>query len=246
MTVPGIDGKVAIVTGARGGIGKAIARKLHASGAKMVLTDIEMLPAAILEEFGDAAIALEHDISEANDWANTVAAATERFGGVDILINNAAHYDAKSVMETSQEEFSQHWRVNELGGFLGIKAVIAAMQGRGGGSIVNISSGAGLRGMPSMFAYSTTKWAIRGMTRSAALDLAPLNIRVNSVHPGIINTAMLHDHNSREVVEQLKALTPLGVIGEPENIAEAVAYLASSAARFVTGSELVVDGGFMA
>ena len=237
-----LDGKVAIITGAARGQGAAEARLFAAEGARVTLTDVNGDGAAVAEEIGAKAQFLRHDISDEGAWARVVAATEERFGRVDILVNNAAIYRPAPLQETSAELFDAHYRVNQLGVFLGMHAVLDAMTRAKAGSIVNISSEAGLRGHPGMFAYSATKWAVRGMTRCAAADLAPLGIRVNSIHPGIIDTPML-DANGPEVLKAFTSMIPLGRFGTVAEVANLVAFLASDAAGYITGAEITVDGG---
>ncbi len=180
--------------------------------------------------------------SSAADWERVVQATTRRFGRLDILVNNAAIYRMRSLLDTTDEEFDEITRINQRGPFLGMRAAAPAMRASGGGSIINISSGAGLRGVRNMLAYATTKWALRGMTKCAALELAADHIRVNSIHPGVIETPMLK-HNPAAFNDAMVRATPIARIGQPEDIARMVLYLASDAASFITGAEFAVDGG---
>jgi 3alpha(or 20beta)-hydroxysteroid dehydrogenase len=237
-----LDGKVAIVTGAARGQGEAEARLFVAEGARVMLTDILPEGAAVAPALGDLAAFSSHDVSSAKDWERVVQATTKRFGRLDILVNNAGIYKMRSLLETTDEEFDEITRINQRGPFLGMRAAAPAMRTSGGGSIINISSGAGLRGARNMLAYATTKWALRGMTKCAALDLAADRIRVNSIHPGVIETPMLQ-HNPAALNEAMVRATPIRRIGQPEDIARMVLYLASDAASFITGAEFAVDGG---
>ena len=237
-----LDGKVAIVTGAARGQGEAEARLFVAEGARVMLTDILPEGEAVAKALGDLATFSKHDVGSAGDWERVVRATTQRFGRLDILVNNAAIYRMRSLLETTDEELDEITRVNQRGPLLGMRAVAPAMRAAGGGSIINISSGAGLRGVRNMIVYSTTKWAVRGMTKCAALELAADRIRVNSVHPGIIETPMLKE-NPAALNQAMVRATPIGRIGQPEDIARMVLYLASDAASFVTGGEFSVDGG---
>lgn len=237
-----LDGKVAIVTGAARGQGEAEARLFVAEGARVMLTDVLGEGKAVAESLGDLAAFSSHDVGNAADWERVVKATTQRFGRLDILVNNAAIYKMRSLLETTDEEFDEITRVNQRGPFLGMRATAPAMKATGGGSIINISSGAGLRGVRNMIAYATSKWALRGMTKCAALELAADRIRVNSIHPGVIETPML-SHNPAGLNQAMVRATPIGRIGQPDDIARMVLYLASDAASFVTGAEFSVDGG---
>jgi len=242
MSVGRLDGKVAIITGAAQGQGAAAAHVFAREGAKMVLTDINPDGGRVAEEFGDNAVFVEHDISQEDRWSQVIAVTLDRFGRIDALLNNAAYYSPKALIDTSAELMNQHYRVNQLGAFLGMKSAAPAMQSSGGGAIINVSSAAALRGAPDLFAYTMTKWAIRGMTKSAALEFAPLNIRVNVIIPGVIDTAMFRDHNTREFQEALLSIIPQKRVGKPEEVAELAAFLASDASAYINGAEITVDG----
>ena len=237
-----LDGKVAIITGAARGQGEAEARLFVAEGARVMLTDVLSEGEAVAKALGDLASFSRHDVSNAADWERVVKSTTDRFGRLDILVNNAAIYRMRSLAETTDEDWDEITRINQRGPFLGMRTVAPAMRQAGGGSIVNISSGAGLRGVRNMIAYATSKWALRGMTKCAALELAKDRIRVNSVHPGVIETPMLK-HNPDALNQAMVRATPISRIGQPEDIARMVLYLASDAASFITGAEFSVDGG---
>jgi 3alpha(or 20beta)-hydroxysteroid dehydrogenase len=240
-----LAGKVAIITGAAGGQGAAAARRFVSEGASVLLTDINGDGARIAEELGGTAAFLHHDVSDEASWSRTIETALKQFGKIDILVNNAGFYRPAPLQTTTMESFNRHCGINQLSVFLGMQVVIPALTSSGGGSIVNISSVAGLRGVPGMFAYAATKWAIRGMTKCAALDLAPLKIRVNSIHPGIIDTPFL-EPNGQATNRALVGIIPFGRFGTPEEVAELVAFLASDAASYITGAEINVDGGVCA
>ncbi len=242
MTTKRLDGKVAIITGAARGQGANEARRFVAEGAKVVVTDLNPAGADVAAELGDAAIFHRHDVASEVDWQAVVDATLARFGKLDILVNNAGVFKPATILDTTPEDFDLHYRVNTLGVFLGTRAVIAAMEANGGGSIVNISSIAGMRGWPGMIAYGGTKWASRGLTQCAARELAPSRIRVNSIHPGLVDTPMLDDHDPEALVA-FTAAVPFGRMGTVDDVAEVVIYLASDLASYVTGAEIVIDGG---
>jgi 3alpha(or 20beta)-hydroxysteroid dehydrogenase len=238
-------GKVILITGAARGQGAAEARLLVAQGAKVVLGDIRNAEGEQLAaELGDAACFVYHDVSSEIDWKSAVAAA-EAMGGLHGLVNNAALFVPMPIMETDTALFERHMQVNQLGCFLGMRAVAEPMRRMGGGSIVNISSIGGLRGSPQAIAYGSTKWAVRGMTKSAAVDFAPHGIRVNSVHPGVIDTEMLHIR-PREVLDALVAGVPMKRMAAPEEVAHLVLFLLSDESRYITGAEIAIDGGMSA
>jgi 3alpha(or 20beta)-hydroxysteroid dehydrogenase len=238
-----LDGLVAIVTGAARGQGEAEARLFAREGAKVMLTDVRAEQgAAVAADIGPAARFVKHDVSSAAGWAEVVASALEAFGRLDILVNNAAIARPLKLEATEPAVFEEIFRVNQLGVYLGMRAVLEPMKAAGSGSIINISSVAGLKGASTLFAYAATKWAVRGMSKAAALELARYNIRVNTIFPGVIDTPM-NDGNPARMNEILVRTTPMRRMGTPQEIAEAALYLASPAASFVTGAELAVDGG---
>ena len=240
--MPRFEGKTVLISGGARGQGAAEARMIVAEGGKVVITDVLVAEGeALAAELGAHARFLRHDVTEEAGWDAAVAAA-ETMGRLHGLVNNAGIYIPKTLRETDAALFERHMRVNQLGCFLGMKAVVPAMERAGGGSIVNISSTAGLRGSPGAIAYSATKWALRGMTKAAAVDLAPRNIRVNSVHPGPIDTDMLKVRTPEENRARL-ALVPMGRQGSAEEVAKLVLYLLSDDAAYMTGSEVAIDGG---
>ena len=184
---------------------------------------------------------VEHDVSTASGWADVVDRALADHGRIDGLVNNAAIFDGSAMLDTTEELFRRVFEVNQLGVFLGMAAVAPTMTEQGSGSIVNISSSAGLRGFPA-FAYTAAKHAVTGMTRTAAKELGPRGVRVNSVHPGIVDTPMLPPGRG----EALSSATPLGRAGRPTEIGEAVLFLLSEAASYINGAQLTVDGGLLA
>jgi len=208
-----------------------------------VLTDVRQEEGtAIANDIGDAAIFVQHDVSSESGWNTVIETALSTFGSVNVLVNNAAISKAFKLIDTDVDTFDLVYRVNQLGVFLGMKSVVEPMKAAGGGSIINISSVAGLQGTSTIFAYSASKWAVRGMTQSAALELARYKIRVNSVFPGVIDTPM-NDANPPGMNEVLVKTTPLRRMGQASEVAEAVVFLASPQASFATGAELAIDGG---
>jgi len=237
-----LAGKVAVITGAARGQGAAEARLFVAEGARVMLSDVNTEGASVAKELADAARFAVHDVADENSWSSVVAETLRVFGGIDILVNNAGIYQPASLLQTDRTLWDLHYRVNQLGVFLGMRAVAEVMGVHGGGSIVNVSSNAGLKNIGGMFAYATSKWAVRGMSKLAATELAPLKIRVNSIHPGIIDTPML-GANSAEQLRAFESLIPMGRMGSPEEVANLVLFLASDASSYTTGAEITVDGG---
>lgn len=236
------DGKVVLISGGARGQGAAEARQLVKEGAKVVIGDVlEKEGNALAKQLGSAATFLRHDVTSEADWDRAIKAA-EALGGLHGLVNNAGVYQPKRLTDTDTELWERHVRINQTGCFLGMKAVIAPMERAGGGAIVNISSGAGLRGSPQAFAYSATKWALRGMTKSAAMDLAKKKIRVNSVHPGPIETDMISWRTPEETAKRLK-MVPMRRHGTAEEVAQLVLFLLSDESAYITGAEVAIDGG---
>jgi 3alpha(or 20beta)-hydroxysteroid dehydrogenase len=237
-----LSNKVAIITGAASGQGAAEARLFASLGASVVLTDINAAGAQLAAEIGDPALFVRHDVTSPEEWDHVLDATLERFGTVDVLVNNAGIYKPLRLVDTDLDNFELHVRVNQRSVFLGMKAVIAPMRAAGGGSIINISSVNGLAGNPGSFAYSMSKWASRGMTKVAATELAGYGIRVNSVHPGMIDTPMLLE-NAVDRIATMQAYVPMKRQGSPDEVAQMVAFLASDRASYITGAEIAVAGG---
>ena len=237
-----LKGKVILISGGARGQGAAEARLFVAEGARVVIGDVlEPEGRQLGSELGNVAVFVKQDVTQERDWETAINAA-EKLGGLHGLVNNAGIYHPRTLMETDAELFERHMRVNQLGCFLGMKAVVPLMEQSSGGSIVNISSVAGLRGSPGAIAYSATKWALRGMTKAAAIDLAPRRIRVNSVHPGPIDTEMLKVRTSEQNRERLK-LVPMKRMGTADEVASLVLFLLSDESGYVTGAEVAIDGG---
>ncbi|MCW1822213.1 3-alpha-hydroxysteroid dehydrogenase [Mycolicibacterium conceptionense] len=237
-----LSGKVVIVTGAARGQGEAEARLFAELGARVVLTDLLVEEGQrVADSIGPAARFVRHDVGNENDWRTVVDTAAE-FGGVDALINNAAICKVVPLAEQDTAGFEQMLRVNLIGAFLGMQAVTEPMKAVGGGSIVNISSQAGVQGLAGYTAYGASKWGLRGMSKVAAIELGPLGIRVNTVYPGMIDTPMIA-HLEVERGRGGHPGAPLTRVGTPEEVAEVVAFLASDASSYITGADLTVDGG---
>ena len=242
-----LEGKTALISGGARGQGAAEARLFAEEGANVVLTDV-------LDEDGErtadaiGADYLHHDVTSEAEWAAAVAHAVALHGGIDVLINNAGIYAQTTLVGSDIEEYRRVIEVNQIGVYLGMREVAPVMIERGGGSIINISSVGGMRGGGGGFAYTASKWAVRGMTKSAAVRLGPHGIRVNSIHPGLIDTPMLGDTRmaNPETLEQMLGQIPLGRIAQPGEVAKLALFLASDDSAYSTGSEFLVDGGLMA
>lgn len=241
-----LEGKVAIITGAAQGMGESHARKFVEEGAKVVIADLNYDGAKKLaDELGDNALAVKLDVSNEQNWVEVVEKAEEAFGPVNVLVNNAGIGIFKPLEELTVEDFELTFRVDELGVFLGMQKVVPSMKKAGGGSIVNISSVDGLVSAPTAIAYSAAKHAVTGMTKGAAAELGPHNIRVNSVHPGIIKTPMAAQDDVEEFLKQLEQDIPLRRRAEVEEVSNLVVFLASDDSSYSTGAQFVVDGGMI-
>ncbi|MEM7006843.1 MAG: SDR family oxidoreductase [Pseudomonadota bacterium] len=244
--------KVAIITGATKGIGRSTAILFARSGAKVIATgrseDAGAKTAAMIQAEGGEGLFTRQDVTSEADWKKVCETALSRFGGLDIVVNNAGVFMVKPIEKTSEDDFDWIYQTNVEGTFLGIKYGFDAMRKTGrGGRIVNVSSLMGQVGFPGASAYCATKGAITGLTKSAALEGADITppIRVNSLHPGVIWTEMITDQFGGDEALQQAFIdeTPLKMIGRPEHMADAIAYLASDQSSYVTGSELTIDGG---
>nr|GFB30252.1 hypothetical protein [Tanacetum cinerariifolium] len=246
-TMNRLQDKVALITGAAAGMGAAHARLFVQEGAKVILTDIQEAPGKALEaELGtENALFIKHDVTQLAEWTAVVEQAENRFGPLNVLVNNAGTAMQESVENFTEANYRHIMAVNQDSVAFGMRTVVGSMRKGGAGSIINISSTAGMAGAKNGFAYVTSKFAVRGMTKAAALDLAPYNIRVNSVHPGVIETPLIADM-SKEEIDQASAEIPLKRIGQATEISPLVLYLASDESSFCTGSEFIADGGSLA
>ena len=247
-----LEGKVALITGGARGMGAAEAELFVANGATVVITDVldsvGAETAKRLSSGSGTCVFIHHDVTSEADWSAVVADVLQSFGQIDILVNNAGIFEQGSILDTTLEAYRRTIDINQVGVFLGMKAVAAHMAGRRKGSIINISSVAGMAGTPGFVAYGASKWAVRGMTKGVAKELAPHGVRVNSIHPGIIDTPMLQTFEAagEGVREAVRTRIPLGYEAEPIHVANLALYLASEESAYSTGSEFIVDGGWTA
>jgi 3alpha(or 20beta)-hydroxysteroid dehydrogenase len=243
-----VEGKVALISGGARGQGEAEARLLVAEGAKVVVADVlDDEGKALVAELGDAARFLHLDVRHEDEWRSVVAATVEDFGSLDVLVNNAGIIRTGPIATTSVEDYMAIVEVNQLGCFLGMKTAIPAMKASGGGSIINTSSTGGLHGVAYTSAYAATKFAVRGMTKVAAIEVGHDGIRVNSVHPGSIDTPMTRAPEFDGVDKAAyHAHLPVPRMGVAEDVANMVLFLASDESAYCTGAEFVVDGGMLA
>lgn len=233
-----LDGKVVFVTGASQGMGASHVRAVAEAGASVVIADVDSARGkALAEEIGNKAAFVYLDVTDSSSWDTAIKTAVEVFGGIDVLVNNAGILRTNPIVDTTDEEWDLVLKVNLTGTFKGIRAATPELAKRKQTSIINISSTAGLKGFAGSPAYNTSKWGVRGLTKTAALELAPLGIRVNSIHPGNIKTQMIDGlYEDFPHVAQHRA-------GEPGEISALVVFLASDASSFSTGSEFIADGG---
>ena len=248
-----LDGKVALISGGARGLGRAMAEEFVAEGGRVVIGDIRADDAATTaDQIGAQAIAIRLDVTSEVSWADAVAATLAAFGTLDVLVNNAGMAEGSPLAETTLESYRRVTEVNQTGVFLGMRAAIEPMTAAGGGSIINISSIDGMVGSPRIISYIASKWAVRGMTKAAAMELAPWGIRVNSVHPGHVHTLLASEpgQDRAKVVtlidEHARRFAPMGRTGKPAEIAKLAAFLASDDSSYCTGSEFVAVGGFTA
>jgi 3alpha(or 20beta)-hydroxysteroid dehydrogenase len=235
-----VDGKVALISGGARGMGASHARLLVEEGARVVIGDVlDDEGKALADELGDAARYLHLDVTELEQWEAAVATAVEDFGKLDVLVNNAGIVALGQLKSFDLAKWQKVIDVNLTGTFLGMRVAVEPMIAAGGGSIINVSSIEGLRGAPMVHPYVASKWAVRGLSKSAALELAPHNIRVNSIHPGFIRTPM-----TKHLPDDMVTI-PLGRPAESREVSTFVLFLASDESAYATGSEFVIDGGLV-
>ncbi|MFD1361878.1 glucose 1-dehydrogenase [Lentibacillus salinarum] len=240
-----LNGKIAVITGAAQGMGESHARKFISEGAKVVIADIlEEKGQALAEKLGENATFTKLDATNADNWESAITKAENTFGPVNILVNNAGISMSKSIEDMTEDDYRKIVDINQVSVFLGMKAVTPSMKKADGGSIVNISSMNGLVG--GAIGYTDTKFAVRGMTKAAALSLADKGIRVNSVHPGVIETPMIAQADSKDTIQEFAKHIPNKRVAKPEEVSNLVLFLASDESSYSTGSEFVVDGGLTA
>ena len=243
-----LAGKVAIITGAARGMGAATARLFASEGARVVIADVlDAEGDSLAREIGQASLFQHHDVADEDSWQRVVREAIAHFGGVDVLVNNAGILLMKGLLDIQKQEFERVLAINLVGTFLGIKNTAPQMIERGGGAIVNISSVDGMKGSNSTGAYSASKWGVRGLTKVAAMELGHRGVRVNSIHPGGVNTVMgvRPGPEGLAMAQKFYQGIPLGRIGQPEEIARVTLFLASDESSYVCGAEIVVDGGMI-
>ena len=242
-----LDGKVALITGGARGQGAQEARLFAEHGAKVVLTDVlDVEGKQTAADIGGHAWYHHHDVTSESDWTGIVSSVIGEHGQLDVLVNNAGILSIAPLVMTTEEDYRRVIDVNQVGVFLGMKSVVPHMVERQQGSIINISSVAGLMGSPGMIAYGASKWAVRGMTKSVALEVASFGVRVNSIHPGIIDTPMLEEFEKWGIMGNVMERVPVGRKAEAVEVANLALYLASDESAYSTGSEFVVDGGLTA
>lgn len=239
--------KVVIITGGARGMGAATVRLFVSEGAKVLITDVlEAEGRALAAELGEHAAFLRHDVADEAAWQKVLAFAVERFGRVHVLVNNAGILLFRSLLETSKADYERVLSVNLTGMFLGLRTIAPHMIDNGGGNIVNISSIDGMKGANGLAAYASSKWGIRGLTKVAAMELGHRGLRVNSVHPGGIDTVMTNPHAvAREQLDPHYTMVPMQRTGSPEEVAAATLFLASDDASYINGAEIAVDGGLV-
>ncbi|WP_201007377.1 SDR family NAD(P)-dependent oxidoreductase [Paenibacillus glycanilyticus] len=248
-----LEGKVAMITGAGTGIGKSTALRFAKEGVKVVVTDINEASvkqtADEVKKLGGEALAIRHDVGSEDNWIQVVDEAVKAFGTIDVLFNNAGIYVIKPLFDTTVEDWNHLMNINVTSVFLGMKHVIPVMLKQQRGSVINASSIAGIGGSPDHVLYGASKGAVRTMTKDVAMEFATQGIRVNSIHPGYINTAMVDyaaatTHRDKEALGQ--AVSPIGRVGNVDEVSNLVLFLASDESSYMTGTEMVIDGGAMA
>lgn len=239
-----LKNKIAVITGGASGMGAVHAEVFVKEGAKVVITDINKDAGEVLaKKLGENVLFVKQDVTREEEWKNVIEKTEEAFGPVDILINNAGIVIMKPIEATTLEDFQKVIDINQTGTFLGMKAVLPSMKKTKNGSIINISSIEGLEGSNYTSAYIASKFAVRGLAKAAAIEFAPYGIRVNSVHPGVIDTPMIHQPGVAEEVKKIIDTIPLKRPAQPDEVSKLLVFLASEDSLYCTGSEFVIDGG---
>lgn len=237
-----LENKIAVVTGAAQGMGESHARTLLKEGAKVVITDLNVEKGqALADELGENALFVAHDVTKEDDWKKVISEAEAAFGPINVLVNNAGISFNKSFADITLDEYMKIVNINQVSVFLGMKYAQPSMAKAEGGSIINVSSINGIVG--GAVGYTDTKFAVRGITKAGALEFAKDNIRVNSIHPGVVETPMVTEGDSFELIQQYAKTIPLGRMAQSQDISDLVLFLASDDSRYSTGAEFVVDGG---
>lgn len=242
-----LENKVALITGGARGMGAATVRRFAAEGAKVVIADmLDAEGTALAAELGKSVLFLHHDVTDEASWNAVIARTTSHFGNIDVLVNNAGVLLFRTIAETSKADFDRVTNINLGGTFLGVKLVGAHMVGNGRGSIVNISSADGMKGANGLGAYCASKWGIRGLTKVAAMEYGHKGVRVNSIHPGGIDTAMGNPYAQEKAeVNKRYTMVPMQRVGEPDEVARTSLFLASDESSYLCGAEIAVDGGML-
>jgi 3alpha(or 20beta)-hydroxysteroid dehydrogenase len=242
-----LDGKVALITGGAGGQGTAESRRFVAEGARVAIADVtDEAGKALADELGDAAVYLHLDVTSEDDWTAAVEAVETQFGKLDVLVNNAGILRFSAIADTTLDDYMKVIQVNQVGVFLGMRTAVEPMKRAGGGSIVNISSIEGMFGGPFLVAYTASKFAVRGMTKVAAVELGQHGIRVNSIHPGAVATDMtgsIPGVDAEAMARFLSPAVPVGRLATAEDVSNLCLFLASDESGYCSGSEFVIDGG---
>lgn len=240
-----LENKIAVVTGAAQGMGESHARTMLNEGAKVVITDLNSTKGeALAEELGENVLFVKQDVTKEDDWKKVVSEAESTFGPINILVNNAGISFNKTFEECSLDDYMKIVNINQVSVFLGMKYVQPSIAKANGGSIINVSSMNGIVG--GAVGYTDTKFAVRGITKAGALEFAKDNIRVNSIHPGVVETPLVTEGDSYEIIKEFAKTIPLGRMAQSQDISDLVLFLASDDSRYSTGSEFIVDGGMTA
>lgn len=242
-----VQDKVVLITGGARGLGASHVRRFVKEGAKVIFTDILVKEGqSLAKELGDNVAFIKHDVVNEAEWNHVVSEAEDKFGPINILVNNAGIAPNKPLEDTTEEEYRKVIEVNQLSAFLGMKTVLPSMRKTENGSMINVSSLAGLIASRNQIAYVASKFAVRGMTKAAAIEFGEYGIRVNSIHPGIIESPMTTSSEMQAMLAEISKTIPLGRVAKPEEVSNLILFLASDESSYSTGSEFVIDGGLFA